>query len=534
MASQGRGAALAPQRGDAICRLQHVKTSFRGAFAALAASALLLAGCAEEPESGLVVTVEGFAGLVAADEPNATVVGREVLGRNGTAMDAAVAMGMTMAVTMPSRVGLGGGGACLTWSRGDRLAEALMFPPVADAEGAVPPLVARAMALLHARYGTQRWEQLVSPAESLARFGFLPSRAFLRDLEAAHGRLAADPAAAALFQVEGGRWAEEGDRLRNVELASVLGGLRAQGGGYLHTPALAGRYAEAAGAAGMPIDPRAVRDATPEYKIPVEVPVGATVLHLPPPRSSAGIAAAQMWRMLTAEGWSDAPAARQARLTADAGLKALAAQQVWAGADGLPIAEPEVLVSEDSVREMAAAPAPPPLGTGQSPFAAGFVVGDRRGNAVACSFTLNGLFGRGRLARGMGMLLPEVPPAAASNTVPLAVGLVGDPTTGRLDQAVQAGGGESAFQHLVQVLLRLRGGAQAGTALAAPRVVWQGGRLVADQGMTGGELPGPVASGPDVGHVNALTCPLGLRDDGEAPCTVATDPRGAGLSERAQ
>ncbi len=510
------------------------RSGFRGAFAALGLAGLLLSGCAEDPDSGLVVTVEGFAGLVAADAPNATVVGREVLGRNGTAMDAAVAMGLTMAVTLPSRVGLGGGGACLTWSAGDRLAEALMFPPVAGAEGAVPPLLARGMALLHARYGTQRWEQLVAPAESLARFGFLPSRAFLRDLEAARGRLTADPAAAGLFQTADGRWAVEGDRLRNIELASVLGGLRAQGGGYLHTPALAGRYVEAAAAAGMPIRAEAIRDATPSFEIPVEVPVGATVLHLPPPRSSAGVAAAQMWRMLRDEDWSAAPPERQAGLTLDAGLRALAAQRVWIGADGLPVAELEVLTSEDSVREMSAAPAPPPVGGSEPPYAAGFVVGDRRGNAVACSFTLNDLFGRGRLARGLGILLPAAPPPAASNTVPLAMALVADPTTGRLDQAVQASGGEAAFQHLVQALLRLRAGTPTPEALAASRLVWQGGRVVADPGAPTGSLSAPVIGGPDIGLVNALSCPQGLRDEGATPCTLAVDPRGNGLAERAQ
>ncbi len=536
LAGEGRCAAGAPQRASAG---RPGTPRFRGTLAA-GAAALLLAGCAEGPESGLLVSVEGFAGLVAADEPNAAVVGRDVLGNNGSAADAAVAMGLTLAATLPSRVGLGGGGTCLVWSDGDRLGDALVFPPVRGADGTVQPRLARAMALLHARYGTLRWEELVAPAENLARFGFIASRAFARDLEAARGRLAQDPELAALFQTEAGDWIEEGQRLRNVELASLLGGLRAQGGGYLHSPSLASRYAEAAAQAGVPMDPRAIRDAKAEFLIPLELAVGDSLLLLPPPRSSAGVAAGQMWRLLDRADWADAPPARQARLSAEAGLKALAARQVWIGADGLPVVEPQTLIGAESIREMAAAPPPPATGSDEPPFAAGFVVGDRRGNAVSCSFSLNGLFGRGRLASGLGVVLPAPPPETARNSAPLAVGLVADPDTGRLDQAITASGGEAGFQHLVQVLQRLvEAEAEAGAALRAPRLVWQGGRIIAEQGVELTEVeaafPGvPLVRRPDVGLVNAFTCPQGLQQDGAQPCTVAADPRGFGLAERAQ
>ncbi|WP_162906718.1 gamma-glutamyltransferase [Algihabitans albus] len=515
------------------------KARLRGAFAAGACS-LLLAGCADDQQAGLLVSVEGFAGVVAADEPNATVVGRDVLGNNGSAADAAVAMAMTMAVTLPSRVGLGGGGACLVWSDEDGLADALLFPPVRAADGAVPPLLTRAMALLHARYGTLRWEELVAPAENFARFGFITSRAFARDVAAAQSRLAGDPQLAALFQDESGDWIEEGRRLRNPELSSVLGGVRAQGGGHLHRPSFARRYADAAAQAGVAMNPAEIRDARAEFLAPVEIPVGDSLLLLPPPRSSAGVAAGQMWRMLQQANWIDAAPARQARLTAEAGLKALAARRVWIGPDGLPIADPQVLVSGDSVREMVSAPLPPATSSAAPPFAAGFVTGDRRGNAVACSFTLNDLFGRGRLADGLGLVLPAAPVEASNNSVPLAVALIADPETGRLDEAVSASGGEAAFQHLVQVLQRMtEGQAEARAALDAPRLVWQGGRILAEPGIEAAEVTGtfggvPLLRQSDGGLVNAFSCPMGLRQDDEAACTVATDPRGLGLAERAQ
>src|SRR5690554_8025608 len=122
----------------------------RASFVALAFAGLL-AACSGEPTPGSVEIVEGYAGLVAADEPRAAVIGRDVLGRNGTAADAAVAMGFAMTASYPSRVGLGGGGVCVVYDGPDLEGTSIAFLPEADAEGAVAPMMARGLALLHAR-----------------------------------------------------------------------------------------------------------------------------------------------------------------------------------------------------------------------------------------------------------------------------------------------------------------------------------------------------------------------------------------------
>ncbi|HYZ33012.1 MAG TPA: gamma-glutamyltransferase, partial [Crenalkalicoccus sp.] len=115
--------------------------------AAALAAALLLGGCstldsalavfgASGPPQGTPGFVRGFLGGVAADDPAAALAAREVLSSGGTAVDAAVAAGFTMAVTLPSRVGLGGGGACLVFDQAKGVPEALTFLP--GARAAVP------------------------------------------------------------------------------------------------------------------------------------------------------------------------------------------------------------------------------------------------------------------------------------------------------------------------------------------------------------------------------------------------------------
>ena len=68
-----------------------------------------------------------FFGVVAGDEPVAVKAAEDVLKFGGTAADAAVAMALTLTVTMPSMSSLGGGGVCIVHDPGKSETEVMDF-----------------------------------------------------------------------------------------------------------------------------------------------------------------------------------------------------------------------------------------------------------------------------------------------------------------------------------------------------------------------------------------------------------------------
>src|SRR3954470_20859851 len=159
------------------------------------AVAALVSLLALVPSSGAVEgsrvhpAVPGPLGVVAAEAPAASEVGRAVLERGGNAIDAAAATVFALGVARPQSCGIGGGGV-LGYRPAGGETSALDFRETAPAAirtdqftgpglhttftghttVGVPGVVAGMQAALK-RYGTLRLRDAVAPAERLARRG---------------------------------------------------------------------------------------------------------------------------------------------------------------------------------------------------------------------------------------------------------------------------------------------------------------------------------------------------------------------------
>lgn len=520
---------------------------FALAFMALAATA----GCANKPQIGTIGYVQGFAGMVAADEPRAVLVARDILASGGSAGDAAVALAFTMAVTNPSSAGLGGGGVCLAYDPKRNAVEALEFFPIdsrkpvgKNGRPTAVPAMPRGLYALHAKYGTFRWEQLLIPAENIARFGGTVSRSLANDLAVAGDTLMGDSDARRIFLRPDGYPLKEGEPLPQVDLAATIGRLRVRGPGDFYTGAGARELADSVSAAGGTLTVEDLRDVTPRWVPTLSVPFGVMAAHFPPP-PSGGALAGQLWAAMIADNrWEKTPAEERPHLLAEASARALTDRVAWMRPDGSTTFPPEQLVSPTHVANLMGGydgaqhikPASPGPGITENQAAAGFAIADRDGMAVACTLTMNSLFGVGHTVPGTGMLLAASPNPAGRGPYALTPMLVVKRNVSELVFAGGASGGAAAPAAIVDVAAQtLLGGKPLVSALAAPRLV--AGPATDVLFIENAENPALAEGLKSRGHVlarvhalgrvNAVACPDGLPAK-PATCTAGADPRAAG------
>jgi gamma-glutamyltranspeptidase/glutathione hydrolase len=497
---------------------------------------LALAACESgerQRKEAVIGSVEGFAGAVAADEPRAALAARDVLAAGGGAADAAVALYFTLAVTLPSRAGLGGGGVCIVHDPEGERPTVLDFVPRAAADGShgLPGNV-RGMAVLHARYGLLQWSDVLGPATELARAAPI-SRALAQDLAAAGPTLLDNAEMRRIFVRADGGIADAGDSLEQFDLAGTLNQIRRDGGGVFYTGPLALRVAQSAQDFGVPFSGDSLRAVQAEARDALTVNVGERAAYFPAPPAAGGMVEAQLLAMLL-QG-SDAGAAWP-HFFAEMSKRALSdSADAAASADLLsPGHIRELMQTYDPAAATPLAPSGPLTSHVQAPWASGFVVIDSGGMAVACEVTMNGLFGGRRMIPGTGII-----PAAAPAENAFLVGpmLAVNPGRGTVDFAGAASGGAAGTTALARVFFEsVRLGETLGAAVAEERLVPElaARRLLVEDDLGAAEMDALARRGHAVeataslGRVNAVWCPGGLPDEPES-CQAHSDPRGDGL-----
>lgn len=509
----------------------------RQLYGALALSLAVLTGCADDTSKTLGSSgyVKGFLGGVAADEPNAALAMREILSAGGTAVDAAVAGGFMLGVTLPSVAGLSGGGACLAFdSLTKRLDTVNFLPRTAAGGGMGVPMTPRGLALLHSKGGRLRIEQTIGPAEQAARLGVPLSRAFAAYLNIPGVAPMLEPAAQALFFAPGGFPLAEGTPIRQPELAALLARLRLAGIGDLYTGLAARQLVEASKAAGGTLSLDDLRAALPALETPLQQKMGNHVFAVPGGAVGGGVIAADIYAQLQQLGFLALTPPDRPQRFAEATRRAVAAHVKRSKGDAVPPPGSDAAAQSLLADFRPGQPTPDAgiaLPEGSAPPGASLVAVDQTGSAVACTFTSGGLFGTGRSLTGTGLFLPPPATVNASLTPVLVVNL----NAGKTYMAAAGTGGGPATAAVMQVLnAAFVDGLDLEESVIRPRQFAEGPYLFLEpdaddskerlkqQGYTPIDAPG-------MGRVNAVFCPSGIPDP-TPRCDQRTDPRGFGLS----
>jgi len=192
----------------------------------------------------LFLILTGFAaiptraqGVVAAASPEAAAAGGEILAAGGNAVDAAVAVAFSLAVTEPAMSGLGAGMQVLLMAPGGKplVLNGTTFAPAATPAEADPaqlrghrlaaiPTTVRTLDHAWRRHGSGRitWAQLLAPAIRQAADGFVLGDFRHKVLLRHAADLAASPSARALFLQADGSVPPAGTLWRQPVLAGTL------------------------------------------------------------------------------------------------------------------------------------------------------------------------------------------------------------------------------------------------------------------------------------------------------------------------
>jgi gamma-glutamyltranspeptidase/glutathione hydrolase len=401
-------------------------------------------------------------GMVASQEARATNVGVDILRQGGNAIDAAVAVGFTLAVTLPRAGNLGGGGFMLVHHAASGESLALDYREKAPAKAhrdlyldkagnvdkdkarfshaavGVPGTVA-GLIEAHRRYGHLPLRQIMAPAIALAENGLTVRPGLARSLEKGRKRLSKWPASAAIFYKADGGLFQVGETLVQRDLGASLRRIAAsQGTDFYSGETARAIAAEMAGQGGLiSLDDLAAY--RPVWRQPARGSYRGHVIASMPPPSSGGVHLIQMLNMLETFplgqfGHNGADSlhvmieamklayADRARHLGDPdfwavpgkGLTAKAyAQNLAAGIDRRR-ARPSAEISHGD---------PTPYESNETTH---FSVMDSAGNVVSNTYTLNFSFGSGIVATGTGILLNnEMDDFSAKPGVPNAFGLIG-------------------------------------------------------------------------------------------------------------
>jgi len=401
-------------------------------------------------------------GMVSSQEAIATQIGVDILKQGGNAIDAAVAVGYALAVTLPRAGNIGGGGFMLVYLADEQRTIAIDYREMApakahrdmylDEHGEADAKLSRyhglavgipgtvmGLELALKKYGTMTTKQVIAPAIALAKNGIIMTPDLANSLRASQRRLKQWKSTRAIFFKPDGSTYLPGDRLIQPQLAHSLELIAAKGVDGFYQGETAQKISRAVQEAGGVLS---VEDFA-AYKAIIRQPVtgsyrGYEVVSMPPP-SSGGVHIVQMLNTL-----ENFPIDKMGHNSADtihvmseSMRRAYADRSHYLGDTDFVDVPLKALTSKAYGKQLAAqidinkaTPSSDISPTKKLPFESNetthYSVTDKFGNAVSNTYTLNFSYGSGLVAAGTGIILNnEMDDFSAKPGTPNGYGLVG-------------------------------------------------------------------------------------------------------------
>jgi gamma-glutamyltranspeptidase/glutathione hydrolase len=391
--------------------------------------------------------------MVVAQEPMAAEVGLAILKSGGNAVDAAVAMATTLAVTYPYAGNLGGGGFMLVRMADGRTAFFDFREKAPSAAGpkmyldkdgkptresvvgwrasGVPGTI-RGLELAHRKFGQQKWADLLAPAVKLAGEGFPVSYNLSQSLKSAGryqaaaidssvltagGILTHDPESRRIFLREN-RYYEVGETFVQPELAATLKRIQKSGAAEFYEGETARRLAKEMAAHGGLITIEDLKNYQAVERKPLEGTFRDYQVITAPPPSTGGIGLLQMLNVLEGSDYEKAGlgSAAATHYVAEAMRRYYADRGEFLGDADFVKVPMTALISKAYANErrrsidwQKATPSTVIKQGNPAPFESNetthFSIVDAAGNAVAMTYTINGGYGSGVTVPGLGFLM---------------------------------------------------------------------------------------------------------------------------------
>lgn len=404
----------------------------------------------------------GEAGMVASQNHLSSAVGAEILEAGGNAVDAAVAVGFSLAVTLPRAGNLGGGGFMMIHDAESGTDIAIDYREMApraatrdmylDWKGDVDKQRARFSHLssgvpgtvaglykAHSELGRLPWKRVLQPAIQQAREGVSMSYDLAQLLSMRKERMCGNETTCGYFYKPGGVPYEPGELFVQKDLAASLERIAEEGPAGFYKGKTAELIAAEMQRGGGLVDELSLAAYKPVVREPVRGTYrGHDIVTMPPP-SSGGIHIIQMLNILEHFPVAElgAGSADNVHLLTEVARLAYADRSEHLGDPDYYDVPVDWLVSKDYAKSLAATidmkrarksddvkpgVAPQP----ESPDTTHYSIIDADGSVVAVTTTLNFSFGSGISVAGAGFLLNnEMDDFVSKPGVPNAFGLLG-------------------------------------------------------------------------------------------------------------